>query len=888
LIISLKEKYNFSFIPVPVNTGCKRFIACFLKQIHSHIITKIIAVFVVIICISIFHTSTIEAQNNNASVDNKDEKIVIDEWKEIFKLRSAFASNKYGSRYVLGVFDGRFIGPNNEDNYGLRTYTTAYDYLILGNSFLSILINLGFTADKINFLPAKSIANHHSYTLGCIAHYAITEDKYRVDSVFNATIGKNVAVDKPYTSTIPRLGIDSGYVVADLAGFYIRQKVDKKTIYDTVVLPQVEGTGSWKDANNFDLAYEWLETFYLQYCDSIDISTRQFSKNTPPEIQQCILQRFNTKKYLKKNNLTEDKITYRLRDNYKNDIYDIVHQPNEKILRLGNYELFKYFNDVYWRDLNETTVMKGRGRNEAGEPVSYSYVWKPGDSKNPVWHNAFQYDKDMEKNPGTGLINYVMLPYGTKDRNMPTVVPNDLKPFSQFEGVVIWKEGCEKQTYSNKDDIRINTLNGRMINQGFFAYPCEKGIMPLNDDGSVDGIYKIYVWKDDKEYWAYIYCGKHAAVRGGKPGKSFVSQVESFRKNYDFSDYWYFYKNLDFKKDVAGNMNEIIGKLQSLERHESGIAGKTKLKIDIPITRVPDSKKPNKTVTDYYYILLNNDKTGTLYPQKLNFTWKIETYDDYKNNMLVKKRSVIIDIAGKEIPLEEFDEFVKTADYSASEVKKVNKEFTNELESMKNTEPAENLNEIYNNNLYNLGNSDETSKLIDIIKEDLAAVRYEIPKAEKTLTSWQDANSEKMNELKKTLDELEKDKKTKKDTYIKTKEEFEKLKQIEDKKVFQYNKLMNRENVLVELLKKCNERLDVDLDNDLAVIQSKISFLTSERNKYEQQLKQLKADGKSGTEYYQQLENSINNKKQELAEAEDKKSSLQKLIQIHKNSQSVE
>jgi len=847
-------------------------------------------------CLLFFVLTTLPAnlagQNDNGDQKNpvqagEKKEPPIDEWKEIFKLRNKFMSGKYGSHYVMGIFDGRFIGPNNEDNYGIRSFTTAFDYLIFGNSMLSMLVNLGYTADKTDFLSSKQLSNHHPYSLGCIWHYSITEDKFRVDSTYNKNIGKNVAVDKPYYSTIPRLGIDSGKVSCDLAGFYIKKKSGKKTVYDTLIFPQIEGTGSWKDANNFDLVYEWLETFFLRYCDSLDITKRQFSKKTPPEVQQCILQRYNTKKYLEQNKLSEDQIPYKLIDNYKNYVYDFIHQPNEKVLRMGQYELFRYFNDIYWRDLNATTVVQGNGKNQSGEDESYSIVWKPGDKKNPVWHCAFQYDKDQEKNPKSGLIDYLMIPYGTMGRNMPTIIPNDLRPFSQFEGVVMWKEGCEKQGYSNKDDIRLNTLNGRMINQGFYCYPYEAGIMPLNDDGTVDGIYKIYVWKDDKVYWAYIYCGKHAGIRGGKPGKSFVGQVESFRKNYNFSDYWYFYKELNFGKDISENMNDLIGKLHSLETKERGIAGKTKLKINIPIT-TPNNKSPKKTITDDYYILLDNENTGILYPDKINFAWKIEVYDDYQNNMLVKKRSVIINIGGEDVPLENFDEYLRTTEFTASEVKRANKEYSIYIENLKNKDTKENLNEIYNNSIYNLANSDETSKLIDVVKEDLLAVRYEIPKAERTLINWQDANADKMNELKKMLDELEQNKKTKKDIYKKTKEEYDNLRLMEEKKAYHIHKLEAREEALVDLLQRCNERLGINLDNDLANIQSRISFLTSERNKYEQQLKQLKADGKNTSEYSGQLQASIDNKKQELAEAEEKKAVIQRLIQNHKNMQSVE
>jgi len=887
----LLKKYNFLLNLFSVQKEGVVF-TCSLKSycVRATLI-KLISAFCFIIIISYIFPTTVCGQknkgDNNIAADSVKKAEPIEEWKEIFSLRKKFHTNQYGSKYIIGLFDGRFIGPNNKDNYGVRTFTTAYDYLIFGNSLLSMLANLGYTADKINFLPGNKVENHHPYMLGCISHYAISQDKYMVDSAYNQNVGKNVAIEKPFQSTIPHLRIDSGQVKADLAGFYIKNKSGKKTIYDTLIFPQIEGTGSWKDANNFDMTYEWFETFFLQYCDSIEIAKRQFSVETPAEVQQCILQRFNTEKYLKENNITVEHIPYRLIDNYKNEVYDMLHQPNEKVLRMGKYELFRYFNDIYWRDVNETVVIKGKGRNLNGELEAFAYSWTPGDRKNPVWHCAFQYDKDSEINSKTGLLNFVMMPYGTKGRNMPTIIPNDFPPFSQFEGVIIWKEGCEKQTYSNSDDIRLNTLNGRMINQGFYCYAYEPGILPLNDDGTVDGIYKIYVWKDDKIYWAYIFCGKHAGIRGGKPGKSFVGQVESFKKNYSFADYWYFYKDLNFGKEVTNNMEGIINKLHSLEKKETGIAGKTLLRINIPIT-IANSKNPKKSKTDNYYILLNPDNTGTLYPEEINFAWRIDAYDDYKNNMMVKKKSVILNIGGQDVVLEELEDYITSTNFTPSEVKRANKEFAIYLENKSNKEPVENLNEIYNNNIYNLGNSDETGKLIEIIKEDLSAVRYEIPKAERTLINWQNANADRMDELKNTLKQLEENKKTKKETYIKTKEEYDNLKLAEDKKTFQYNKLVAREGVLTELLQRCNERLGINLDNDLAEVQSRINFLTAECKKYEAQLKQLKVEGKNATEYYEQVQTSINNKKQELSEAEDKKVIIERLIQNHKKMQSVE
>jgi hypothetical protein len=89
----------------------------------------------------------------------------IDEWKEIMKLRAKFQQGQYGSQYLMGLFDGKFVGPNDQTEFGIRTYTPAYDYLTLGNCLLTLFINLGYTADNCRFLPTDKVHDAHPYTL---------------------------------------------------------------------------------------------------------------------------------------------------------------------------------------------------------------------------------------------------------------------------------------------------------------------------------------------------------------------------------------------------------------------------------------------------------------------------------------------------------------------------------------------------------------------------------------------------------------------------------------------------------------------------------------------------------------------------------------------------
>ena len=829
----------------------------------------------------LFSSSYSYAQTETSKDKKTTKKENPDEWKEIFKLRDNFNKNIHGSRYVLGVFDGKFIGPNNTDNYGIRSFTTAYDYLILGNNFLSVLTNLGYTSEEIEFLSSKDFENHHPYKLGCIWHYSITQVKETIDSTYNMTIGKNVAVDKPFKSSIPKLSIDSSFVEADLSGFRKKTGSGKFSHFDTLEFPQIEGTGSWKDANNFDLAYEWLETFFLKTADSIDISKRSFSQKTPEDIKLCITERFNTKKYLEQNNLQENEIKSKIFDSYKNEIFDLLHQPNEKIFRFKNYEIFRFFNDVYWRDLDATETIHIISKNDNGEKEISAVTWKPGDKKNPIWHCAFQYDKDLECDSKTKLINFILLPYGTKGRTMPTVIPKNMAAFSQFEGVIKYISGCEKQSYSNKDDIWLNTINGRMINKGFYCYPYEVGILPLNDDGTVDGIYKIYVWKDSRIYWAYIYCGKHAAVQGGKPGKSFVDQVDNFRKNYNFSDYWYFKKELNYKKDIVNQSAQFIDKLEKLSKKVVGIDGKTLPKIKIIINDTNENN-PKKIKTEIYYLLFNQDLSGIITPGDIKFLWRVEEYEDYYENKLVKRKTVILSIAGQNIALADMENYLKNLTMSPGEIRKSNEDFASKWKNSHIKEIDENYNATYNNRVYNLANSDETEKLIEVLKEELAAIRYEIPKAEASLETWQDENTGKMSSLKSKLNELETNKKTKTEIYKTTLEDYDKLKHDEDVRIFHLDKLTAKENQTLDFLMVCDERLGINLENDLNNINSRIGFLESEKQKYEQQKINLVKENKTDSDDYKKISESIKNKLEELNESLEKKKNILEAIEKHK------
>jgi len=112
------------------------------------------------------------------------------------------------------------------------------------------------------------------------------------------------------------------------------------------------------------------------------------------------------------------------------------------------------------------------------------------------------------------------------------------------------------------------------------------------------------------------------------------------------------------------------------------------------------------------------------------------------------------------------------------------------------------------------------------------------------------------------------------------------LKLTEEKKIYNSEKLVTREAKLQELLVKCNERLNIDLDNDLGIMESKISFLENERKKYETQLSQMEAAGKTSGDDYEQVKVSVTNKKQELVEAQEKLATMKRLVENQKKLQS--
>jgi chromosome segregation ATPase len=184
--------------------------------------------------------------------------------------------------------------------------------------------------------------------------------------------------------------------------------------------------------------------------------------------------------------------------------------------------------------------------------------------------------------------------------------------------------------------------------------------------------------------------------------------------------------------------------------------------------------------------------------------------------------------------------------------------------------------------VYNLANSDETEKLIAVLKEELAAIRYEVPKAEASLETWQDENSGTLSSLKSKLTELENSKKTKSELYKTTMEEFSKLQHAEDARIFQMNKLTAKENQTIEFLMVCDERLGINLENDLDNINSRISFLESERQKYEQQKINLVKENKTDTDDYLKITESVKNKVEELNEALEKKKKIIDAIEKHK------
>ncbi len=775
----------------------------------------------------------------------------IDEWKEIFKLRSKMMKGDCGSNYLIGLFDGRFIGPNKQTDFGLRTYTTAFDYLTLGNTLLTLFVNLGYTADNCKFISTDKMSNMHSYMLGCIEFYAISEEKRWVDSVYSTKLGRKVPADKPFFAKNSHLRIDSAQVEVKLAGIYRKMKSGKETISDTMLLKPIEGTGSWKDANNFDLIYEWMEVIYNNTIDSFNIKRRPFSRYTPEAIQQCILERYDTKKYTDEKKISERDLDCKIKDISGAEIYDMRHFPNGKVFRMGNWEMFRYFYDVYYRDISGGAT-----------------------KKNPVWYNAYQYDDDLERNR-KGMIEFIQLSYGAGRYTMPTVVPKNLKEFTQFEGVVIYQKGTERQGHSSNDDIWINTINGRMVDRNLYEYPSEQGILPLNDDGTVDRIYKIFSWKDGKLYWAYIYCGKHAGVRGGKPGKSFVDQVDNFREQYNARDYWHFVSELDYNKDIKERMPAFVKEVKSYVDKASGIAGKTIPSIQF-VMKQPGEKKGQEIIT-VKTLNFNTDYTATLEPDGLIIPWKIVQTTDER---LVKVNHIQMNVLDEDVYLEDFEDYIKSHEFSNSEIQRFNKRLKKSREMVPLSDSLPVTTAYYDKQVYDLTNSEDMKALLEKVLLDIAAIDYQIPEMSAAV-EWQ--RTKKVDAQETKIREMEANGKAGTQDYNNAIAEFdlqqEKLESMEQK-------LLNLEAKKEQLLSlKQNYRTNYlnSLQENLQTMQTRISFINDQIANLELERKTLEREGKTGTDAYELIQQSLKNKESELQEVKDKEIELQKTIAEQQN-----
>jgi hypothetical protein len=771
----------------------------------------------------------------------------IDEWKEIMKLRAKFMQGQNGSNYLMGLFDGRFVGPNKESDFGLRSYTTAYDYLCFGNLFLSMLINLGYNADNVRFLPTDKVPHMHSYTLGCIQFYAISEEKRWVDSVFSTKLGRMVPADNPFYAKNSHLRIDSGQVVVDLAGVYRKQKIGKEFKYDSLLLKPIEGTGSWKDANNFDLVYEWMEVLYEANIDSFNIKKRPFSRRTPEQIKHIILERFDTKKYLGETGLSERDLDTRLKDVSGGDVFNFRDFPNCKIIRVGNWELFRYFFDIYYRD-------------NSG----------PAGKMNPIWYNAYQYDKDVECNP-KGYMNFILLSYGAGRYQMPTIIPKDLPRFTQFEGVVIYSSGTERQSHSNKDDIWINTINGRMVDKNFYEYPAEQGILPLNDDGTVDRIYKIYSWKDGKLYWAYIYCGKHAGVRGGKPGKSFVDQVDNFREQYNARDYWRFDANLDFERDVLPDMPVFVKNVKTFSEHSGGLAGKTTPRIRFEWTEA--GKKKDEKIKITKFLVFNTDYTARLDPEGLIIPFKIVQTTDAR---LVKTNHIILNVLDDDVPLEDFKKYLMSHPISASEVQRFNKRWQREKELSPDDQDSIPLTTAYyNSQVFDLNNPNDVRVLLDKITMDIQGLEYQIPEAQSAV-DWQKANRVDVQEAK--LRTFEEEGKTGTEDYRKAVAEYDAQQEKLDALTKKLNNLKIKKEDLEQKKNTYNACYIKSLEQNLASVRTRKQFINDQIKDLQKQKSTLESEGKQDSPDYQQIIQSLRNKDSELKEATEKENEVLKTL----------
>ncbi|MEI7919370.1 MAG: hypothetical protein WCH65_04120 [bacterium] len=103
-----------------------------------------------------------------------------------------------------------------------------------------------------------------------------------------------------------------------------------------------------------------MEHIYDDNKDRYDITKRQFSSKIPPKLKSYIISNYDRKKLIKEKKDKGEGTGIVYRDtlivekaafNEVAELIDIINQPNLKTFSLGDYQFFRYFTDIYRRDM---------------------------------------------------------------------------------------------------------------------------------------------------------------------------------------------------------------------------------------------------------------------------------------------------------------------------------------------------------------------------------------------------------------------------------------------------------------------------------------------------------------------------------------------------------
>ena len=581
-------------------------------------------------------------KHQDKKIDNKPYENNVAEWKKMEKLQAAFQHGKYGSEYVMGIFDWQFVWPNHRTDFGIRNYTTAYEYLIFGRNLMALLVNLWFDANNIRFIPASKVEWMQSYTLGCIKYYGYSEEALKKD-----IDGKPADKDQE-TWVVKNLTIVPGEVKVDLAALEAEEIVGKEKEIKRVLLPQIKNTGSFKDANDFNLAYNWMETIRNNLKWEYDISKRQFSSHTPPVVRDFVLKHFDSKKYIDQYNQRNE--TQIKKDDPAYDALispdlismsnvtkisfwwdlptpeEIAQIPPQTVVTCGRYQVFRYFTDVYRREL-EYQVYEDK--------LSWSKkIWIYNNGQNPYRHNAFQYDADPDCD-STGISNWILLNYWSQNRQMPTLVPKTKPIMTGRPDVKLVNQGEKHWDYAGRKNIELQTINGRMLDVNFYEYAFEQWILPLNDDGTVEHIYRVAVGSErDDIFWAYIFCGKKAWVKWGRQGKSFVKAVDLYRQSFPDDVYYQIIDTVDAQKGIDKETEKFIARLEKLETQKE-----KSLSINARVfLNSTNPNDPNKDILEWADLFFLPNHTAILMPDSLIMPWEIISLHGENDASVIRKK----------------------------------------------------------------------------------------------------------------------------------------------------------------------------------------------------------------------------------------------------------